>query len=434
MLKGMPRTLYHAMLNGMIPRVPNGALLAKKDSIYIPSQPSILMERFESGNGYAKGSSGTLTNDTTDFVTGTQSVKMTTDGAGTVMQLTKTYGSPINLTGSYLLIRAKIDSFAKLGEFTLYIANEAGFVNWSILDLGAVGDGQSFHYLEDGIWQNIIVDLGMLQVGGGTFNPAALTTIRVRAKDKGGAAPVNVWIDEVSAIARLPKGIVVITADDGWAVQDTAMRPVLDKFGFRPTLYIIPDAVGTPNYLTLSAIKRLQHINRWEMGLHHQTNLVTLKAQYGAAFVETTMQKGLEYGLLNGFNGIHHFALPNGAFDQTILDIMKRYFKTSRGIIYGSNSSFPYLEQCPMGDLYKIRCFDVRSSHSTATIQSLFDRVELQHSVGIFNFHKIVSSLTGDVIEYLDTNFTTIINYLATKNVLVLTMGELYNYMVQNIG
>lgn len=433
MAKGIPRILAHAVLNGTIPRLPTGALLSKKDSIFIPNQPSILMELFEAGHGYAKGSSGTLTNDTTDFVTGAQSVKMTTDGAATVMQITKTYGSPIDLTNSYLLIRAKIDSFAKLGEFTLYIANEAGFVNWSILDLGAVGDGQTYHYLEDGIWQNIIVDLGMLQVGGGTFNPAALTTIRVRAKDKGSAAPVNVWIDQVSAVTKLPKGIVVITCDDGWAVQDTAMRPILDKFGFRPTAYIIPDAVGTTNYLTLDAIKRLQYTSRWEMGLHHQTNLATMEAQFGIGYVENVIQAGIEYGLANGFNGLHHFALPNGAFDQKILNLMKKYFKTSRGIIYGANSSFPFLEQCPIGDQYKIRCFDVRVSHSTATIQALFDRVETQKSVGIFNFHKIVTTLTGDVIEYTIPNFTTIINYLATKNVLVMTMGELYQYMLNNI-
>lgn len=432
MARGLPYSLARAAQNRTIASVSTLPDRAKKDSIYLPMQPSILLERFEAANGYTKASLGTLVQDSTDFVTGTQSIKITTDGAGGVVQVTKTYGASINVSNSYLLIRCKISSWANMNEFSVYLSNDAGFTNWSSINIGSANDGQTFHYLEDGIWQNVIVDLGMLQTGGGTFNPAALLTVRFRAADKNGI-PINVWVDELSTIARLPKGIVIITADDGWAVQDTAMRPILDKYGFRPTLYIIPDAVGTPNYLTLAAIKRLQHINKWEMALHHQTNLATMEATSGIGAVESVIQAGIEYGLVNGFNGIDHFALPNGAFDQKILDLMKQYFKTSAAIIYGQSSTFPYLETLPFGDLYKVRRFDVRSTHSAATITNLIDRIAAQQSVGIFNWHKIVSSAPGDITEYLNTNFQTIIDYIATKNVMVMTMGEFYTYMLNRI-
>lgn len=433
MAHGLPYSMAKAALNRTIAKVSTLPDRAKRDSIYLPMQPSILLERFETANGYVKAALGTLVQDTTDFVTGKQSIKITTDGAGGVVTVTKTYGAAIDIHNSYLMIRCKLSSWANLQEFSLYLSNDAGFTNWSSLNVGSANDGQSFHYLEDGIWQNVILDLGNLQTGGGTFNPATLLTVRIRAVDKN-ATPINVWVDEISTIARLPKGVVVITADDGWAVQDTAMRPILDKYGFRPTLYIIPDAVGTPNYLTLAAIKRLQHINRWEMGLHHQTNLQSMEIASGIGAVESVIQAGIEYALVNGFNGLDHFALPNGAFDQKILDLMKQYFKTSAAIIYGQSSTFPYLETSPIGDLYKVRRFDVRSNHTSATIKALIDRVALQQSVGIFNWHKIVSTTPGDITEYLDTNFADIIDYLATKNVLVMTMGELYTYMLTNIG
>lgn len=432
MARGLPYTLARAANRGAIAKIGSLPDRAKKDSIYLPMQPSILLERFESANGYVKAALGTLVQDTTDFVTGNQSIKITTDGAGGVVTVTKTYGASVNISNSYLMVRCKISSWANMQEFSLYLSNDAGFTNWSSINLGSANDGQTYHYLEDGIWQNLVLDLGNLQTGGGTFNPAALLTIRIRAVDKN-STPISVWVDEISTMARLPKGIVVLTADDGWAVQDTAMRPILDKYGFRPTCYIIPDAVGTTNYLTLNAIKRLQHINRWEMGLHHQTNLASMKASEGIAAVERVIQFGIEYGLVNGFNGIGHFALPNGAFDQSILDLMKQYFKTSAAIIYGQSSSFPYLETCPFGDLYKVRRFDVRSNHTPTTINNLIDRIATQQSVGIFNWHKIVSTTPGDITEYLNTDFQTIIDHLALANVMVMTMGELYTYMLNRI-
>lgn len=389
----------------------------------------MLNELFESGHGYTKQAAGTQADDTADFVTGDQSLKLTTDGNGVVMSTTKTYGASIDISRHQMLMRVKIDSYVNLSEFSVYLSNESNFTNWIILDVGAANDGQSYHFLEPNVWQNIIVDLGMGQVGGGTFDPTALLTVRIRAKDQNSTA-VNVWIDQIAFVPKPPKGIVVITADDGYESQDTLMRPVLDKYGFRPTLYLIPNAVGDTGYLTADDIKRLQHVSRWETALHHESNLVTVESGGSIDDVEQIFKDVIDYGRENGWNGVEHFAFPNGAFNQNILDLAKKYFRTSRGIIFGKSTTYPYLEHLPFPDNYKLRAFDVRDTHTTSTITNLLDRVEAEKGIGIFNFHEIVSGSPASVIEYNQGDFETIIDHLATLDVLVMTIGELYDYMM----
>ena len=227
----------------------------------------------------------------------------------------------------------------------------------------------------------------------------------------------------------MSKGVIVITADDGWSTQDTSMRKALDKYGFRPTLYIIPDTLEHTGFLKLKDVKRLQDVNRWEMGLHHQTGMVDMKTASGISFVEAQLQYVIKFGMYNGFNGTDHFAMPSGQFDADILLLMQQYFKTSASIIYGRSSTAPYLEQAPFPNPYKVRRFDVRNNHSVATVNALMDRVAAQKSVGIFNWHKFVSSPSGVITEYLDTDFGLIIDHLATLNVDVMPIGELYSRM-----
>lgn len=67
----------------------------------------------------------------------------------------------------------------------------------------------------------------------------------------------TVDLDYLSSPYRVDGQPVVITFDDGYADTYTDAFPVLERFGYRATWYIITDRVDTPGYLTWEQIQEL---------------------------------------------------------------------------------------------------------------------------------------------------------------------------------
>lgn len=67
--------------------------------------------------------------------------------------------------------------------------------------------------------------------------------------------------------ARCPAKAVALTFDDGYADAATAAFPVLQRYGFTATFYIVTDFVGQPGYMTWEQINMLRAYGM-EIGSH----------------------------------------------------------------------------------------------------------------------------------------------------------------------
>lgn len=67
--------------------------------------------------------------------------------------------------------------------------------------------------------------------------------------------------------AHCPAKAVVLTFDDGYADAATAAFPILRRYGFTATFYIVTDFVGQPGYMTWEQINTL-HEYGMEIGSH----------------------------------------------------------------------------------------------------------------------------------------------------------------------
>jgi hypothetical protein len=233
------------------------------DIIYSPAQKKFnrvvetVIENFQSGHGYTKGAKGTQTDDTTDYIRGSQSLKLTgTDE--TSYYVAKTGYSAIDFTGKNLVLYYKISSATGItaagGYCRFYIGNDAGTdaYYWTLLNYKLDTAMQS---TQDGVWQRLVLSFSEAStVGTPTRN--SITAFQLQVDDNDLKA--SIWLNGICSVPEPTAGVCSITFDDGNSSQYTAARTIMDAYSFPATAYIIPDAVGTNGYMTLTQIHNLQ--------------------------------------------------------------------------------------------------------------------------------------------------------------------------------
>jgi peptidoglycan/xylan/chitin deacetylase (PgdA/CDA1 family) len=105
---------------------------------------------------------------------------------------------------------------------------------------------------------------------------------------------------------------VVITFDDGYADAYNAAFPVLKKFGFTGTFFIISGDIGMPGYLNQDQINALRKAGN-EIGSHTVThpNLTNLSSS------------NVTEELVNSKDDTRVFCYPSGVYNDRVKDLVK---------------------------------------------------------------------------------------------------------------
>jgi len=372
-----------------------------------------IVTTFASGHGWTKQSSeGTQSDDTVNFVKGLQSLKLVTDGAGDVIFTRKTSIFPtIDASSKYIKLWVRVDDVSIVTEYWFFASSDnlsSAFHTWKLSD--------DFSQIKnDNTWVPITLSFGEAVVTGSP-NRSALNSFRWRIKDDAETALTA----NLGAIALVPEpqsGAVTIAFDDGWDSQFDQGRLKMDEYGFAGTAYIIPDLIGTSNYMTLAQLKSLQDISGWDISWHHATNLTTLTQAQVTSELITVKNYLLDNGLIRGAG---EFAYPNGAYDETIvLPTVKRYFRTARTIAN-------YAETIAPADYHRLRVMQVLNTTSTSDVATAVDKASVDKEWLILLFHKLVVSPSVSS-EYSIANFGTIIDDIQSDGIPVRTVSDIIN-------
>ncbi|MDQ7095514.1 polysaccharide deacetylase family protein [Desulfosporosinus sp. PR] len=131
----------------------------------------------------------------------------------------------------------------------------------------------------------------------------------------------------------LPAKPFVITFDDGYADNYQTAFPILKKYGFVATIFMVSSFIDGQGFLTWTQLKELSE-NGWDIEDHTVSHpyLTALSAQN--VFQELATSKGvLEKGL---GHSVDFFAYPYGSFNDEIVQAVKQTgyimaFTTLRG-------------------------------------------------------------------------------------------------------
>jgi len=390
-----------------------------------PSNKKISMiSTFQSGHGWASSFASTTTtaNNTTTYRLGTQSASVVSSGLGS--------GSPANfrklampnmdLSASSLRMLIRVDNLAKLTSLTAYIGN-ASLANFYLVSIFNPGDGFPF---VDGEWAWLEFNFTGSSAAAtttGTPSKSTITDIQFRWTDDG-TGPVTIYFNALGIVSNTTKftnGVVSLSFDDTYANQYSTAMPVLDTYGFGASAMTIADQVGYDvTKLSLANLQEMVNFHNWEVAGHaytaanHNAGYSTLSA----SVLDNELRAMKTWLVAHGFGQYDYLAYPLGQY-QGVEENVKKYFSAGRTII-----------PAPMGVLPPATPTRIRSKSvtNTTTTASLTAQIDAAYSGGNWlnlTFHSIVAS-PSIVTEYSTANFTTVVNYLNTKGIPVLPMGE----------
>jgi peptidoglycan/xylan/chitin deacetylase (PgdA/CDA1 family) len=385
-----------------------------------------LITSFQAGHGFTQNGTGTSNlNDNTDFILGTQSAKMTTNGAGAGNAL-KHAGLPsVDLTGKNIVAWLKVDDWTHVTQAYLYLG-DTNLANFFLAKLGEnLFAFPTSQVQKNGEWNRIVVPWANVTVNTGAPNRAAITDWEFRVVDDNTGHPVTMHVNGIGVVpdasADWPHGVVSLWFDDGYASQYTAARAKMDQYGFAATTATIKDLIGSSGtYLTLAQLQALEANNGWEIGAHAYTaaNHNTLFVNLADAIVEAEIYKNKAWLVANGFRGADIFAWPGGQFQPEQEAIAARYFSVCRTI---NNTRF---ECVPPSNQRRLMTYlYVAASTTTASITAAIDTAYANQAWLIIVFHDIIDT-AQPWPSYSIANFGTVIDYLASKGIPVRTVGD----------
>ena len=146
-----------------------------------------------------------------------------------------------------------------------------------------------------------------------------------------------------SSNAKDSEKTVVITFDDGFQDNYENVYPILRRFGFKATIFLIGERIGRDGYLKKQEILEL-HQNGFQFGSHTLTHpdLRHLSSAEKRKEISDS-KKFLEREL--GFD-VDFFCYPSGFFDETVVRVVKEAgYQGACSNMPGSNSKIhnPYL-------------------------------------------------------------------------------------------
>jgi len=371
---------------------------------------------FQAGHGWATNAGGSANlNDTTDFVFGSQSASITTDGAATAKTLKLVGFTAANAATWSPVIAIKVDDQTHLAAMQLYLGdtNLANHYKWEFKSTTTA------KWVTSGDWVVIVLAWGDATVVGAPSR-AAITDGQFRAVDDA-AGTVTMHCNLLGFIPEqtvYPNGVVSFSFDDAYSSQYTDARAILDLYGFSATAFVILEYLGVGGRLTLAQCKALRDFSRWSICGHATTGAV-----HAARFTSlTAAQLDVEFQALkrwcadNGFDG-RVAAYPGGEYNATVLEKTAEYF-------LGARTVFQAVDTLPPSNAVKLRTAGYLTSATlpatiTAAIDAAYAGKNWLHIVG----HSIVA-VPAVSTDYSIANFQTIVDYAATKGIAVATIGD----------
>lgn len=145
-------------------------------------------------------------------------------------------------------------------------------------------------------------------------------------------------LDALDRKASLPENPIILSFDDGYRNFYEAAFPLLKKYHFKATEFVITGVVDLPSYLTWAEIAEMDKSGLVEFGAHtrHHPNLPELSSE--AVVNEIAGSKAdLEQRL---HKTVDLFAYPYGSYNDFILRAVREAgFRAAASTIYGVNQN-----------------------------------------------------------------------------------------------
>lgn len=212
--------------------------------------------------------------------------------------------------------------------------------------------------------------------------------------------------------------LLSITFDDGYAGVYTYAAPLMQKYGFVSTQYIIINGVGARYYMTLDQIKALRTQGH-EIGSHTVTH--PRLAQVTSTQLQTELSQSKSQ--LESWFGVPvtNLAYPYGSYNTAVKTAAANYYASARSVEIGYNSKSSL-------DRYNIRIQKVINTTTTAEITNWVAQAKATNTWLVLTYHSVDPNTTNPAsgVQYnvTPTQLDSQLAAIKTSGITVRTMQQ----------
>lgn len=134
--------------------------------------------------------------------------------------------------------------------------------------------------------------------------------------------PLSQYLNYINGVVKLPKNPVVLTFDDGTISQYENALPVLNKYGYTATFFIMTVALNKVNFMSEEQVRQISRTGNtigchtWD---HHKVTDYS-----NEDWVNQVMKPRAELEQITG-SPVVYFAYPYGAWDEIAISKLREY-------------------------------------------------------------------------------------------------------------
>ena len=183
----------------------------------------------------------------------------------------------------------------------------------------------------------------------------------------------------------LPSSMITFTFDDGCLSTYTRAFPILEKYSYPATAFIITSAVGEPGYMTIEQILDLVN-NGWEIGSHTVSHADLTQLSDGQLSYELLESKQYleSFGLK-----VENFSSPYGNYDERVIKAVAQYYVSHRITWPAGLNDLPLKDS---EDRYHLKSVLVEAKTTVEEVKQWIIRAKEEGKWLILLFHHIDKS------------------------------------------
>lgn len=241
-------------------------------------------------------------------------------------------------------------------------------------------------------------------------------------------APFQTRTIDLAATAPTPfkQPIITITFDDGWESIYNEALPILQKYGFHTSQYIITNTFDNRNYMSIDQIKSMQNAGH-DIASHtvSHPDLMTIS--------DSDIRKELsdsQNTLNREFGGpTIDFTSPYGSFNDHDLEIVSQYYrsqKSAEGDPRASNNQSINTKATfkPMD----IKSYSIRKTTSLSDLKELVRQAQTTNGWLVLTYHQVDNS--NEEYSVTPKIFEQQMAYLSGLNMRSATVNQVLNQIL----
>ena len=158
---------------------------------------------------------------------------------------------------------------------------------------------------------------------------------------------------------------VVLTFDDGYEDNYTEAFPLLKKYGCKATIFMIASCIDTPGYLTSAQLREMTDSGLVSIQSHTVSHVPM--AWGDKTYEDVVYELRESRRIIEEAAGapVTVLSIPNGSFDETIIDIAKDYYSVAF-----TGTGLRNYSKADIMDIYRVGIY---RRHSASDVRRMTD-------------------------------------------------------------